>query len=121
MYRQLPMAQQGDRSAGGRPRLVATDLDGTVVRDDGTISGRTVAAFARAEQAGALVVVVTGRPPRAMAEISGAFGHRGTAIVSNGAMTYACAGITAGIGPQSWSKYRPVSGLATLKRCRSTS
>lgn len=77
-----------DGLGGGPPRLVATDLDGTVVRDDGTISERTVAAFARAERAGAHVVVVTGRPPRAMTGIAGAFGYRGTAIVSNGAMAY---------------------------------
>jgi HAD superfamily hydrolase (TIGR01484 family) len=70
------------------PRLVATDLDGTIVRHDGTISPRTVAAFALAEQAGAKVVFVTGRPPRVMTPIAEAFGHRGTAICANGALTY---------------------------------
>ena len=35
------------------PRLIATDLDGTIVRSDGTISERTVAALARVELAGA--------------------------------------------------------------------
>jgi HAD superfamily hydrolase (TIGR01484 family) len=68
---------------------VATDLDGTVIRSDGTISARTIAAFGRAEQAGARLVLVTGRPPRAMREIAQALGHRdGTAICSNGALTY---------------------------------
>jgi hydroxymethylpyrimidine pyrophosphatase-like HAD family hydrolase len=38
---------------GELPALVATDLDGTIVRDDGTISARTIAAFARVEAAGA--------------------------------------------------------------------
>jgi HAD superfamily hydrolase (TIGR01484 family) len=70
------------------PRLVATDLDGTIVRGDGTISARTVAAFARVEAAGARFVLVTGRPPRAMRPVAAAFGHRGTAICSNGALTY---------------------------------
>lgn len=70
------------------PRLVATDLDGTIVRTDGTISARTIAAFARAEQAGARIAVVTGRPPRAMAEVAEAFGHRGVGICSNGALAY---------------------------------
>jgi HAD superfamily hydrolase (TIGR01484 family) len=70
------------------PRLVATDLDGTIVRGDGTISARTVAAFARVEAAGARFVLVTGRPPRVMPPIVAAFGHRGTAICSNGALTY---------------------------------
>ena len=54
------------RRAPLRPLLVATDLDGTIIRDDGTISARTVAAFARVEAAGARFVLVTGRPPRWM-------------------------------------------------------
>lgn len=70
------------------PLLVATDLDGTIVRQDGTISKRTVAAFARVEAAGARFVLVTGRPPRVMRPIAEAFGHRGTAICANGALTY---------------------------------
>ena len=70
------------------PLLVATDLDGTIVRQDGTISARTVAAFARAEAAGARFVLVTGRPPRVMGPVAAAFGHRGTAICANGALAY---------------------------------
>jgi HAD superfamily hydrolase (TIGR01484 family) len=70
------------------PLLVATDLDGTIVRSDGTISPRTVAAFARVEAAGALFTLVTGRPPRVMRGIAATFGHRGTAICSNGALEY---------------------------------
>jgi HAD superfamily hydrolase (TIGR01484 family) len=69
-----------------RPRLIATDLDGTVVRSDGTVSQRTAAAFARVHAAGTTVVFVTGRPPRLMAPIAEAFGPRGTAICSNGAL-----------------------------------
>jgi HAD superfamily hydrolase (TIGR01484 family) len=68
--------------------LVATDCDGTILRRDGTISERTVAAFARVEAAGARFVLVTGRPPRVMGAIAAAFGHRGTAICANGALTY---------------------------------
>ncbi|HWG02498.1 MAG TPA: HAD family hydrolase [Trebonia sp.] len=70
------------------PLLVATDLDGTIIRSDGTISPRTVAAFARVEQAGAHFVLVTGRPPRVMPPIAAAFGNQGTAICANGALTY---------------------------------
>ena len=70
------------------PSLIATDLDGTIVRGDGTISPRTVAAFTRAEEAGARFVLVTGRPPRIMPRIAAAFGHRGSAICANGALTY---------------------------------
>jgi hypothetical protein len=73
---------------GEQPALVATDLDGTIVRGDGTISERTVAALARVERAGARFVLVTGRPPRMMRPIARAFSHRGTAICANGALAY---------------------------------
>jgi HAD superfamily hydrolase (TIGR01484 family) len=73
---------------GEYPLLVATDLDGTIIRGDGTISARTVAAFARVEAAGARFVLVTGRPPRWMAGIAATFGYRGTAICANGALAY---------------------------------
>jgi Cof subfamily protein (haloacid dehalogenase superfamily) len=71
-----------------RPRLVATDLDGTLVRSDRTISARTVAALAAVEEAGAAVVFVTGRPPRWMQEVARETGHRGLAICANGALLY---------------------------------
>ncbi|MCU0265265.1 MAG: Cof-type HAD-IIB family hydrolase [Actinomycetia bacterium] len=69
-------------------RLVATDLDGTVVRTDGTVSARTVAALAAVEAAGLLLVLVTGRPPRWMADVVAATGHRGVALCGNGAFVY---------------------------------
>ena len=71
-----------------RPLLVATDLDGTVVRGDGTISARTVAALRAVEDAGACVVFVTGRPPRWMREVAEQTGHTGLAICANGALVY---------------------------------
>lgn len=70
------------------PRLVATDLDGTIVRADDTISSRTVAALRRVTDAGGELVFVTGRPPRWMAPIAEATGHRGLAICANGALVY---------------------------------
>jgi Cof subfamily protein (haloacid dehalogenase superfamily) len=70
------------------PRLIATDLDGTVVRTDSTVSERTVAAFARVERAGAVLVLVTGRPPRWMGEVAHAVAHRGVAVCANGAIVY---------------------------------
>ncbi|GIH75199.1 HAD family hydrolase [Planobispora longispora] len=72
----------------GSPRLVATDLDGTALRSDGTVSPRTAAAFARVENAGATLVFVTGRPPRWMHTVAGAVHHRGLAICANGALVY---------------------------------
>ena len=70
-----------------RPKLIATDLDGTIVSHDGAISQRTIAAFTRAKELGVHVFFVTGRPPRWMAEIREAFGF-GAAICCNGAMLY---------------------------------
>jgi HAD superfamily hydrolase (TIGR01484 family) len=70
------------------PRLVATDLDGTIVRSDGTISARTVAALSRIERAGAQLVFVTGRPPRVMGGIAAASGYQGVVLCSNGALIY---------------------------------
>ncbi|GAA3122203.1 HAD family hydrolase [Planomonospora alba] len=72
----------------GSLRLVATDLDGTALRSDGTVSPRTAAAFARVEEAGAALVFVTGRPPRWMHTVAGAVRHRGLAICANGALVY---------------------------------
>jgi HAD superfamily hydrolase (TIGR01484 family) len=69
-------------------RLVATDLDGTIVRSDGTISGRTARALRTAENSGLLVVLVTGRPPRWMGQVAAATGHTGVAICANGALLY---------------------------------
>lgn len=68
--------------------LIATDLDGTIVRSDGEISDRTRRALADAEEAGLVVVFVTGRPPRWMKPVSEATGHRGLAICANGAVVY---------------------------------
>jgi HAD superfamily hydrolase (TIGR01484 family) len=70
------------------PALVATDLDGTLLGSDGKVSGRTSAAIAAVEAAGATFVMVTGRPPRWMAEVSEQAGHHGLAICANGAILY---------------------------------
>jgi Cof subfamily protein (haloacid dehalogenase superfamily) len=70
------------------PRLVATDLDGTVLRTDGSISERTVRALRRVEESGATVVFVTGRPTRWMREVADATGHTGVAVCANGAVIY---------------------------------
>jgi Cof subfamily protein (haloacid dehalogenase superfamily) len=69
-------------------RLAATDLDGTLLRTDGSVSPRTREALAAAEAAGIIVALVTGRPPRWMAEVADATGHRGLAVCANGALLY---------------------------------
>ena len=69
-------------------RLVATDLDGTLVHSDGTVTARTRAALVAAEEAGLEVVFVTGRPLRWAEEVFEHVGGHGLAIVSNGALVW---------------------------------
>ena len=71
-----------------RPGLVATDLDGTLVRDDGSVSPYTAEVLARVEAAGIPVVFVTGRPLRWTEEVFEHVGSHGIAIVSNGALVW---------------------------------
>lgn len=70
-----------------RPKLIATDLDGTIVAHYGEISQRTINVFQKAHSMGIEIFFVTGRPPRWMPEIKEAFGI-GSAICGNGAMLY---------------------------------
>ncbi|MFE5600415.1 HAD family hydrolase [Streptomyces coelicoflavus] len=72
-------------AAATRPRLIATDLDGTLLRDDKSVSPRTVAALAAAERAGIEVFFVTGRPARWMDVVSAHVHGHGLAICGNGA------------------------------------
>ncbi|MFF8367549.1 Cof-type HAD-IIB family hydrolase [Streptomyces lydicus] len=67
------------------PRLIATDLDGTLLHDDKTVSDRTIAALAAAERAGIEVFFVTGRPARWMGVVSDHVHGHGLAICANGA------------------------------------
>ncbi|WP_375491100.1 HAD family hydrolase [uncultured Jatrophihabitans sp.] len=69
-------------------RLVATDLDGTLLRSDNTVSDRTRAALQAAAAAGLLVVFVTGRPPRWLDDVVDETGHVGVAVGANGAVIY---------------------------------
>jgi Cof subfamily protein (haloacid dehalogenase superfamily) len=78
----------GGGDGRARIRLVATDLDGTIVRHDGTVSPRVVAAIAAVEALGLPVVFVTGRPPRWMEAVVGVTELHGIAICANGALVY---------------------------------
>ncbi|MFE6687758.1 HAD-IIB family hydrolase [Streptomyces sp. NPDC057743] len=66
-------------------RLIATDLDGTLLHDDKRVSDRTIAALAAAEEAGIEVFFVTGRPARWMDVVSDHVHGHGLAICANGA------------------------------------
>ncbi len=69
-------------------RLVATDLDGTLLHTDGTVTARTQAALRALEALGVTVVFVTGRPVRWMLELWEHVGELGLAICSNGGIVY---------------------------------
>ena len=70
------------------PRLVATDLDGTLLRSDGMCSERTRAALAAVERAGIQVVLVTARPPRWLHDLADLVGEHGVVLCANGAFVY---------------------------------
>ncbi|GAA4966718.1 HAD family hydrolase [Kineococcus glutinatus] len=71
-----------------RLRLVATDIDGTIVARDRAVSERTLRAFRACGEAGVRVVFVTGRPPRWMAPVAQEAGLTGQAVCANGAVVY---------------------------------
>ncbi|MEV7401313.1 Cof-type HAD-IIB family hydrolase [Streptomyces sp. NPDC091267] len=68
--------------------MIASDLDGTLLRNDGTLSPRTLRALRTAEGAGVEIVIVTARPPRFVDRLAEATGLVGTAVCSNGALVY---------------------------------
>ncbi len=70
------------------PRLVASDLDGTLLRSDGTVDQRTRRAIDGVEAAGGTFVLCTARPTRWMRELAEATGHRGVAICANGGVVW---------------------------------
>ena len=69
-------------------RLVATDLDGTLLRPDGTVSDRTRRVVGQLEERGVPVVFVTARPLRWMDDFWPMVGDHGLAVVSNGGIVY---------------------------------
>ena len=82
------VVEEGALAPVSKPRLVATDLDGTLVRSDGSVSDFTVDVLARVEALGVPVVFVTGRPLRWAEEVFEHVGDHGLAVVSNGALVW---------------------------------
>jgi len=70
------------------PKLVATDLDGTLLHSDGTVTERTRRALAALDEQGVTVVFVTGRPIRWMDALWEHVGGHGVAVCSNGGIVY---------------------------------
>ncbi len=88
-YGVLPDADRvidlGERDpAGWRPKLVATDLDGTLLDGAGEVSPRTRAALTACWDAGIPVVGVTGRGPRLLDSVREALAGRGIAVLAQG-------------------------------------
>ena len=69
-------------------RLVATDLDGTLLHTDGTVTDRTRGVLEAVEQRGITVVFLTGRPVRWMDALWHHVGEHGLAVCSNGGIVY---------------------------------
>ena len=69
-------------------RLVATDLDGTLLGPDGTVSERTRSALEAVQARGVTVVFVTGRPTRWMESLWHHVGDHGLAVLDNGGVVY---------------------------------
>ncbi len=68
-------------------KLIALDLDGTLLADDNSVSAENLAAITRAQEVGAEVVIVTGRPYVSADLIVRRLGLQDTPMVSfNGAV-----------------------------------
>lgn len=93
------------------PRLVATDLDGTLVRSDGTISDYTRGVLEELDRRGVPVVFVTGRPLRWAEDVFEYVGGHGLAIVSNGALVW-------DVARRSVNRVRPIEPTLGIAMCR---
>ncbi|MBT2471981.1 HAD family phosphatase [Streptomyces sp. ISL-66] len=69
-------------------KLVATDLDGTLLRGDDTVSERTREALAAVTAAGAAHIVVTGRAAPWTRHVLDDLGYKGIAVCGQGAQVY---------------------------------
>ncbi|MFI5976740.1 HAD family hydrolase [Streptomyces sp. NPDC051452] len=68
--------------------LIATDLDGTLLRGDDTVSDRSLAALARVARAGARHLVVTGWPAPRVRSLLAGLGRADLAVCGQGAQLY---------------------------------
>ncbi|MFB6615910.1 Cof-type HAD-IIB family hydrolase [Streptomyces sp. NPDC056367] len=71
-----------------RHALIATDLDGTLLRAGDTVSARSYQALATARAAGAQHIIVTGRPVPQVRHVLDDLGYTGLAVCGQGAQVY---------------------------------
>ena len=69
-------------------RLVASDIDGTLIRTDGTLSPRTIAVLDQLYSRGVPTVLVTGRPVRWLRQLYDQMVEPLPAVCANGAVVY---------------------------------
>lgn len=69
-------------------RLVATDLDGTLLRSDGTVSQRSRDVLAAVAEKGAAHIIVTGRAVPWTRHVLDDLGYQGLAVCGQGAQVY---------------------------------
>jgi hydroxymethylpyrimidine pyrophosphatase-like HAD family hydrolase len=70
------------------PRLVASDVDGTLLDPEDRVSPRAVAVVERLVAAGVGFVLVTGRPPRWIPPVVAQLGVASLAVCANGSVLY---------------------------------
>ncbi|QOC94473.1 HAD family hydrolase [Micromonospora craniellae] len=70
------------------PGLIATDIDGTLLHDDRTLSAHTATVLARISARGTPVVLVTGRPIRWLRLVYDQLAEPLPAVCANGAVVY---------------------------------
>jgi Cof subfamily protein (haloacid dehalogenase superfamily) len=68
------------------PKIFFSDLDGTLLDDDGRVHPDTVEAFSELAERGTRIVLASGRIPRNMVEVCEALGLKGPQITMNGAL-----------------------------------
>lgn len=71
-----------------RPRLVASDVDGTLLDGMEQVSDRTARVVSKVTASGTPFILVSGRPPRWIPQVAQPAGITGLAVCANGAVIY---------------------------------
>ena len=80
----VDLGDLGARLGNWRPRVVVSDMDGTLLDGAGVVTPRTRAAVAACRAAGLPVVGATGRGPRLLESVREALAGEGIAVLAQG-------------------------------------
>jgi Cof subfamily protein (haloacid dehalogenase superfamily) len=69
-------------------RLVGSDIDGTLINSEGSLTARTVGVIDRLHARGVPLILVTGRPVRWLQQLYDQMDERVPAVCANGAVVY---------------------------------